>query len=129
MTFFDYSFVADHFQYLAAIGPLALAGPRVDSFFTSFSHAGIRAVGNDGDIPAHHASEGLTWLKACAYENEETLWNDTLAHNPAAWMGYNNLGMLRTHQGRNEEAMAFFQKSLADQAPPTPTPSTIWARR
>ena len=88
---FRYSLVFDHFQYLASMGPLALAGAglaRLADFvlpkrpwLQSALCAGLLLI-----------LGMVSWQRAWAYESEETLWTDTLAKNPNCWVGHNNLG-------------------------------------
>jgi Flp pilus assembly protein TadD len=111
MIFFEHSYVADHFQYLAAMGPLALVGAGMARFFNAaFSQRVTARIAAAALVLLVLAT--LTWQKACAYENEETLWNDTLATNPKAWAAYNNIGMIRLRAGRNDEAIPLFRRAL-----------------
>lgn len=105
-----YSFVADHFQYLASIGPLALilaAGHHwlargvLDGRARGLAAGGILAV-----------LGLLTWNQARIYQDVETLWKDTIRKNPGAWMAYNNLGMEYLNRGEIEAAMSQFEESL-----------------
>lgn len=108
---FLYSFVADHFQYLACLGvivPCAAGMARLARFFLpekprlrAFLAAGLLLV-----------LATLSWQRTWAYTTEETLWNDTLARNPDCWMAHNNLGKILEDQGRLDEAIAQFQKVL-----------------
>ncbi len=112
-----YSFVADHYVYLASIGPLALLGAAVAGLIR-------RAV-----IPLRFAATacavaaillGLaTWQQSRMYRNLETLWATTIARNPSAWMAHNNLGLLRQLAGRRDEALAHYEaaRTLHPEAP------------
>jgi tetratricopeptide (TPR) repeat protein len=108
---FRFSFVADHFQYLAMIGPLTLAVAGIDKLFRYlrskerlwelvFCETLLLILG------------GLTWYQCGMYADGETLWRATLARNPDCWMACNNLGFILTQKGEVEEAMAQFQKAL-----------------
>jgi tetratricopeptide (TPR) repeat protein len=103
-----YSFVADHFQYLACIGPLALAGAAVwlgtaavmrrrGSTATSVARISVSVV-------LVGALVLLTSAQARIYENLDVLWRDTLAKNPEAWAAHNNLGAILGGRGLLEEA-------------------------
>lgn len=107
---FRYSFVADHYQYLACVGLIAL--------FTGWacSPAVTRWLG-----PKVRYASGLflllvlgalTWRQAGIYQNLETLWSDTVAKNPQSWLAQVNLGACRVDEGRFDEAIQLFQKSL-----------------
>jgi len=96
--FFRYSFVADHFQYLACIGLIALvvsAGARITE----------RAGPRGGDWGARAAAVVLlilgllTWAQGRIYGAPEMLWRDTLTKNPDCWLAHNNLGLLLEKQG------------------------------
>src|SRR5271165_5317835 len=108
---FRYSLVFDHFQYLASIGPLALAGTGM----VRFSHFIIPTK------PWLQSSlcAGLlmilgmaSWHRTWIYDSQETLWTDTLARNPNCWVGYNNLGLVLFQKGQVDQAREHFQKAL-----------------
>ena len=108
---FCYSLVFDHLQYLASMGPLALAGAGMvrlaevvipgRSWLQSTLGAGVLLV------------LGLvSWQRVWAYESQETLWTDTLAKNPNCWVGYNNLGNFLAQKGQTDEAIKQYQNAL-----------------
>lgn len=108
---FRYSFVADHFQYLAMIGPLTLAVAGIDKLF--------RHLRNKEPLWELVFCEmlllilgGLAWHQCGMYASDETLWRVTLSRNPDCWMACNNLGFILTQKGEVDEAMAEFQKAL-----------------
>src|SRR5271166_1549237 len=110
-SIFRYSLVFDHLQYLASIGPLALAG------------AGL-ARASDFVLPKRPWLQSafcaglalilgiVSWQRTWVYENQETLWTDTLAKNPNCGMGYANLGFAFFQKGQADEAIEQFQKAL-----------------
>jgi tetratricopeptide (TPR) repeat protein len=110
-SFSKYSFVADHFQYLASIGPLALAGAGM-TWSIDFFLPGKRWLQTILGVGVLLILATLSWQRAWAYESEETLWTDALAKNPECWMGYNNLGLAIFKRGQLDEATTLFQKSL-----------------
>lgn len=109
----QYSWVADHWQYLASMGALA---------WTVGVTAGF--LGRTGSSPFYRyacrftaaglllAAGILTFRQAEHYQNNETLWTDTLTKNPSAWMAYNNLGKELLEQGRLREAELQFEQGL-----------------
>ena len=54
----------------------------------------------------------LTILRARVFVNEETLWRDTLARNPAAWCAHANLGWILASQRKFDEARDHLVASL-----------------
>jgi tetratricopeptide (TPR) repeat protein len=108
---FQYSMVFDHFQYLASMGPLALAGAGMVRLadFVIPRRPWLQSTLGAGMLLILGL---LSWQRVCAYESEETLWTDTLAKNPNCWAGYNNLGKALLQKGQVDEAMAQFQKAL-----------------
>ncbi|HEX4824969.1 MAG TPA: tetratricopeptide repeat protein [Candidatus Polarisedimenticolaceae bacterium] len=108
LGFFDvypmrYAFVADHFQYLASIAPIVLFAAFLAKRRWTLQAAAALVV----------ALASLTAVRATAYRDEETLWRDTIARNPSAWIAHNNLGILLAEKGRNDEAAAAFARVLA----------------
>jgi tetratricopeptide (TPR) repeat protein len=101
-----YSFVADHFQYLASIGLIALAAAGSRKFQISnfkFQIAGAIVV---------LLLAFLTWRQAHIYRNVKTLWEDTLRKNPSAWMAHNNLGGVLADEGDLDGAIRHYYGAL-----------------
>ncbi|HZU25868.1 MAG TPA: tetratricopeptide repeat protein [Bryobacteraceae bacterium] len=103
---FAYSWVADHFQYLAS---LAIILP-VTAF--AAAHLSRTAARNIAAAVVAILAE-LTWLQAGMYRDGETLYRETLRRNPTSYMAHNNLGNLLVEMpGRNAEAIAEFRAAL-----------------
>jgi tetratricopeptide (TPR) repeat protein len=108
---FVYSFVADHYQYLACLGPLALAAAGIElglgrlTMRTALFRLLCRAA-----LPV--VLGVLTWRQCGMYTDEETLWRATLERNPRSWMAYDNLGVTLLEKGHLEEALAQYRKAL-----------------
>jgi tetratricopeptide (TPR) repeat protein len=107
---FVYSFVADHFQYLASA--MLLAGFAAG--LTSLARGpGIQAGLSRGLAGAAVLLlAALTWRQAGTFVDEETLWRTTLDRNPDCWMACDHLGKLRLAAGQPAEAAAYFQQAL-----------------
>ena len=117
---FRFSFVADHFQYLACIGPLALAAAGLT---TGFNQLGKwRSLWTPALGGLLLAILGLlTWRQCRMYADVESLWRTTLARNPDCWMAHNNLGLTLVGQGHWEEAVQHYERAL-QLNPISPTP-------
>lgn len=103
-----YSFVADHFQYLASLGIIVL-GTAVGAL----AFGRIPRPAQAGACGTLIAMLGvLTWLQSTAYADEETLWRETIARNPAAWIAHNNLGVLLDQRGDSEAAVRHYRETL-----------------
>ena len=110
-TIFRYSLVFDHFQYLASMGPLALAGVGMARLadFAIPKRPWLQSALGAGLLLALGF---LSWQRTWAYESEETLWTDTLARNPKCWLAYNNLGFALFNKGRVDKAIDLYRKAL-----------------
>jgi tetratricopeptide (TPR) repeat protein len=109
--FFRYSFVGDHFQYLASMGPLALAGAGLTVALERVRGA---AAWLQPLVPAVVLAllGVLSWRESHAYTNSETLWRTTLARNPDAFMAWANLGATLAEQDRHPEVILAFRRAL-----------------
>jgi protein O-mannosyl-transferase len=105
-----FSFVADHFQYHASIGPLVLAAAAATTAATRLAWpVGTRAA---GAAVVLGMLATLTWRQAHVYHDLETLYRDTLAKNPSAWMAHNNLGQILDRAGKFQEALDHFRETV-----------------
>jgi tetratricopeptide (TPR) repeat protein len=110
--FYRYSFVCDHFQYLAMIGPVALLAAGIGSALEFFSKS--QPLLKPAVCSVLVVTFGvLTWKQTGVYQNRETLWRDALKHNPGSWMAHDDLGVLLSQTGRFEEADYHYQTALS----------------
>jgi tetratricopeptide (TPR) repeat protein len=108
---FRYSFVADHFQYLASVGPIALGSAGIVTasrrFKRSFPYI-EPAIG-----AALIITLGLlTWQQSRMYSSLETLYRTTIRRNPGCWMAHDNLAFLLLNKGKVRESIDQSRKSL-----------------
>jgi len=101
---FKYSFVADHYQYVASLAPIAIAGyvlagtnSRTNYIFPAIVLCVLTV---------------LTWRQALIYHDEEVLWRDTIVKNPNSTMAYKNLGLFLMNEGRLDEALVAYGEVL-----------------
>jgi tetratricopeptide (TPR) repeat protein len=109
---FVFSYVADHFQYLACLGILAPVASMLTAATARLPTATRRAIPILGGVLLTMLAV-LTWRQSTQYGDAETLFRETLARNPACWMAHNNLGnILAKIPGRLPEAMAHYESAL-----------------
>jgi len=101
---FRYSFVADHFQYIASIGLITLVAGVGTAISRRAGRWGHR-LGTLAAVAVIPVLATSSWTQTHAYKNLETLWRDTLAKNPNAWLAHNNLATVLGQSGRLEEAV------------------------
>ncbi|HTS51389.1 MAG TPA: tetratricopeptide repeat protein [Bryobacteraceae bacterium] len=109
---FIYSYVADHFQYLASLGiivplsaAMALGSERLRLSRRALAWAPAVAL---------LATLGvLTWRQAAIYRDSQTIYRATLLRNPGSWMAHNNLGAeLLDVPGQSSEAISHLETAL-----------------
>jgi tetratricopeptide (TPR) repeat protein len=98
---FRYSFVADHFQYLASIGILILIVQAARGKW-------IWVAGP----PVLVLLALLTWNQTGIYKDVETLWQHTIAKNPRSWLAHNNMALIQLDRGETLLAMESFNKAI-----------------
>lgn len=107
---FRYSFVADHYQYAACIGPVALFSAGAAKAEERFKHLrnAIRAV-----VAILLAALAVqTWNQCHVYRNNESIWRDTLAKNPDSLMAHYNLANLLTRRGNLTASLEHYTRAV-----------------
>lgn len=101
-----YTFVADHYQYLASLGPLVLVAAALARWRPG-------APGVALGVALALVLGARTWSRVHVYRDAETLWRDTLVHDPRSMIAHVNLGMELQQRGRTDEAIAEYRAALA----------------
>src|SRR5438874_4515082 len=107
---FRYTFVADHYQYLASIGPIALVCAGAATLARSYTQARPLVFGLLACTIA--VLTVLTWRQSAMYADIESLWRTTIARNPDCWMAHNNLGTVLLQKGQVDDAIAQYQETI-----------------
>ena len=107
---FRFSFVADHFQYLAII-------PVIVLFAAATSVASRRWLSHQGWSPValSLALAGvlgvITWNQSHQYADALTLYRSVLQRNPSSWLAHTNLGAL-LRPSAPEEALVHLTEAV-----------------
>jgi tetratricopeptide (TPR) repeat protein len=133
--FFRYSFVSDHFQYLASIGPLALAGAGIATLLGRFCETLADFVSHPDTVPRSGSTiassrrrlvlsgalcgillvvlGSLTWRQTAEYHDLFALYTATLQKNPRCWMAHYNLGIVLTERAEADQAIDHYKRAVA----------------
>ncbi len=104
--FFRYSFVSDHFPYIASLGIFALAIGTV-GWITSRAESARPILAAVVIIILCV----ISFRQTGKFSDDTTLWNDTLKKNPKAWIAHSNLGLISLNRGENKAALKYFLKA------------------
>ena len=114
---FRYSFVADHFQYLASIFSIVLFVSLAHRLYTHFHPQPLlwnvfltAKVCLTLVVVVFLGS--ITYLQSSSYKDIKTLWQHTTRKNPQAWMAWNNLGAIHMQERNFPAAHKCFQQAI-----------------
>lgn len=108
---FIFSFVADHFQYLASLSLIAGVAAGLTTLSVGWTSAHPwRGPACVVAIAAVLAT--MTWRQSREYVGAEVLYAATIEKNPDAWMAHLNLGWLRLQRGELEAAVRDTETAL-----------------
>jgi len=111
VSFFRFSFVADHFQYLPIIGiitPVSAGAAVLLNHTRRWQQLLGRGIA--GIVVITLAA--LTWMHAHIFRDSVTCYRAVLERNPAAWAAQINLGFDALSRHSWDEAVERFQKVL-----------------
>jgi tetratricopeptide (TPR) repeat protein len=106
---FRYSFVADHFQYLASLGIISLLVAVGYGLVSRWRPGSGRVRVMTGCVVVGLLGT-LTWRQSRQYSDVETLYLETIRRNPGCWLAHNNLGNFLNGAGRAEEAIPHLEE-------------------
>ena len=104
---FRYSFVADHFAYLASIPLIALVVEVAARALPGSSRQ--RLVIGAGIALALGV---MTWNQTHAYKDRETLWRHTIRLNPDSWLAHHSLALEALNSGRDDVAADHLDEAI-----------------
>jgi protein O-mannosyl-transferase len=108
---FVFSFVADHFQYLAALAMISALGAAA-------ALASGRLLPRKRIIPGACAAVlvlvlgVLTWRQCGEYRDIETFYRSILDRNPDSWLAHDNLGVVLVRRGQLDEAVGHYREAI-----------------
>ena len=109
--FMKFSLVADHWQYFAIIGPIALFAAGIAKGYERLGPRPRRALA---------AAVGamlvglvvLTYRQSELYRDSGIFWRAVLATDADSWGAHNNLGGFLVEQGQSDEALVHFKRAV-----------------
>ena len=109
-----FSFVADHFQYIASIGIIVLAVGVLHALYNralatspALRSAKYLPLLANAVLPLILGSVLLAHLPV--FKNDETLYRDVLSKNDDCWLAHLNLGTMHFNRGEHTESTQHFE--------------------
>ncbi len=108
---FRYSFVADHFQYLASLGVFVLVAAGLARWTERLPRLS-RPAKTAGAVVLGTLLGGLTYAQSRSYADERTLYRETLERNPQAVLAHVNLGNLQLMDHDLDGALLHYREAI-----------------
>ncbi len=115
VLWFRFSYVADHFPYLANLGIIALVAAGA-TLLSARGGQWRRLAGYAFSLGLLTVLAALTWRQSQMYTDLETLCRTTIERAPACWVAHKNLGVILAGRGQVDEAIAQYQKAVEIKA-------------
>ncbi|MCG3137352.1 MAG: hypothetical protein HJJLKODD_01196 [Phycisphaerae bacterium] len=106
--FMRFSFVADHYVYLASLGLMILAVVML------FEFGGLKwsRIVHGVLLLTVLLFSLLSWQRSRIFGDLDLFWRDVLAKNPSAWVAWRNYGVYLHEQAAGEPAMYYLQQAV-----------------
>jgi protein O-mannosyl-transferase len=108
---FIFSFVADHFQYLASLAIIVPASAGV-AILLERASVPMRRAGVALCILLVGTLAVLTFKQSRMYADVVTFYRTILDRNPDSWAAHNNLGTILSAQGQPHEAIEHYRAAI-----------------
>jgi tetratricopeptide (TPR) repeat protein len=109
---FLFSYVADHFQYLAMLGPVVMVAAGF-AWLLARATPLMRVGAGGAGVLLLAVLAGLANQQSRSYRDGETLYRATLERNPDCWMAHINLAAeLAKSPGRTAEVLMHYSAAL-----------------
>jgi hypothetical protein len=108
---FVFSFVADHFQYLASVGIIVLVSAAATMLCARVPEP-ARKAGPALAVLVVGVFGVWTFRQSASYRDPFTLYRLTLEKHPACWMCSNNIGMVLADAGKPRDAIPYYEQTL-----------------
>jgi tetratricopeptide (TPR) repeat protein len=108
---FIYSFVADHFQYLAGLGLIVPAAAWLATMVNGLQ-ASVRRTGQVACSVMVAVLAVCSMHQSAMYGNVVKLYETTIERNSACWLAYNNLGAYLSFHEREATAEPLFREAI-----------------
>jgi tetratricopeptide (TPR) repeat protein len=108
---FLFSYVADHFQYLASIGIITAASAGTARLLGRTTSS-VRRCGWGLAAAGVGVLAVLSNAQSRTYADAPTLYRATLAQNPGSWLAHNNLGVWEEGRGELGNAAAEYAQAI-----------------
>jgi tetratricopeptide (TPR) repeat protein len=108
---FVYSFVADHYQYLASLGIITLFAAGIATFLKRLQ-IWRRPIGYAICVLLLLTLGALTWSQSRMYTDIKKLYQTTIDLNPTCWLAYNNRGVIYGNLGQYRRAIEDYNEAI-----------------
>ena len=111
ISFHEYSWVADPWQYPAIAGVIALVVAATAAMCHRMGQRG-QSAGMLASVAVVTLLGVATWRRGSIYGVSESLWQDTVVRNPNAWVAHYNLGNAYLQANRTQDAVGEYQEAM-----------------
>jgi len=107
---FKFSFVADHFQYLASTAIIVLVVSVLDFYIEKFKQSDCKNYIFAGLLVMLLAK---TVFETQKFDTKESLWLDTISKNSECWTAHEELAHYYLNKGETQRAVVSYQNASA----------------
>ena len=112
-VFFDYSYVSNHYIYMACIGVFLSLGVLLERLYGPvLVRPAARAATMLVVLAAVGGLAAQTWRRCDLWQDTKTILHEVLRYYPDFWMAHASLGDVVAQEGDYRQAVAYYRRSL-----------------